>query len=224
MSNPWDVLPRAQVGDPEPDSLYRQVGRATTVWELMDGFLAIIFATLTNSRSGAAEAAYGTIITFTGRTDMILAAADRVFAGRDNDMLAELETLMEELGKMSGRRNEIVHSAVTHFMHNGVSQGHYLVPAIYNQRKRHTQAKMRARWTKFTSVEEILAESAFGDLKYAYVADQVATYVDHFLAYKKRVTDLIPKVSERCRELYPSHDTQRPPETPPTYVVPDSEG
>jgi hypothetical protein len=200
MPNPWDVLPRESAGDPTPEPLFLAVGMALSAWEIMDGWQATLFGELVSSRRGAAETAYGTVVSSSGRADMVLAAADRLLTDSAGDHLAELTTLVNDIGKLSGRRNEIAHGFVCNFETTS-SNGCYLVPPIYNSKKHLTSSAMRERMAKFTSSIEIAQDFPFARYKYAYTASQIRTYTGHFRDYQKKMLDMVFKTREICDAL-----------------------
>lgn len=173
--SPWDVAPLLPKGDDDPTLLWTAVGRALTAWEKLDGVQADIFGVLVGSRGGAAVAAYGTIQSTASRTEMVGVAAEVVLK-LEPDFFAELKALLNLCGKLGARRNDIAHGVVSNFRasvadENGAvsetDHGHYLVPANYATRRR-------------SKVEQNWGDPMMNRGAYAYTADQVVAYGNHF--------------------------------------------
>jgi hypothetical protein len=79
QQNPWDIPPFPTIGDMEEDTA--SVGRALSSWELFECRLSRIFSGLTGRINGTSPAmrAYGAVLTFRGRADMIEAASEVYF-------------------------------------------------------------------------------------------------------------------------------------------------
>ena len=185
MSNPWDVRPVAAEGDDDEGvALYHAVGVALSSWEILESAVAALFAEVIGSGSRGAQAAYGTISSSPGRIDMVIAAAEEAHSDYINAaQLAELrQLLVNEVGKLSGRRNEIAHRTVTQVT-GGNRQGHYLMPPHYNTRKRIPHRKVTT------------GEMPFKALKYAYTSKEVLEYAEHFWSYAEKVDEF----SDRLR-------------------------
>ena len=73
-----------------------------------------LFATLVGSRSYAAIRAYGSVIAFRGRSEMVKAAASAYFHENPNRLSQKrLSDLLNLAGRYSARRNEIAHGLLT---------------------------------------------------------------------------------------------------------------
>jgi hypothetical protein len=190
MVNPWDVLPVAPEGDTDSVALYHAVGVALSAWEVLESAVAAIFADVVGSESQAAVAAYGTISSSPGRIDMVIAASEAADHTHINQaFLNELRPfLVNEVGKLSGRRNEIAHGTVTNFV-GGPRAGHYLVPSSYNTRKRIPVRRLESGPIPFML------------LKYAYTAAQVNEYGDHFWNYAKKANDFVDRLTSFRRQV-----------------------
>jgi hypothetical protein len=84
MSNPWDVPTPLPLGDNRVDDTFTAVGRALSSWEQVEESLADLFALFTGSVRqfpdiSPAIRAYGSVISFKGRTDMVQAAGQSFF-------------------------------------------------------------------------------------------------------------------------------------------------
>jgi hypothetical protein len=116
MTNPWDIPPAPAVGDASEDITFAAVGRALTRWEEFEVLFASLFSTLVgkDDNTAAAIRAYGSVITFRGRADLIRAAAEVHFRLFPNDALAKtFNTFVNQLtNNASPRRNEIAHGIV----------------------------------------------------------------------------------------------------------------
>jgi hypothetical protein len=145
--NPWDIPPQPDRGDVDENALFAEIGKALTEWEQVDAACAELFAVFVSvARSSIhhdpAIRAYGTVVSYRGRCEMLRAAADAYFHHRKKKRAAfekRLHSLINECQAFSDRRNEIVHGhvSVAFDMRGGGSRniGHYLLPSQYNPRK-----------------------------------------------------------------------------------------
>lgn len=145
---PWEIRPSSPMGDRDPQILFAAIGASLTEWERIEASCAEIFAVLVSARGKStywtpAIQAYGSIISFKSRCDMLRAAAKSFFHVKKTKK-AEFETLfdalIEEANNYSGRRNEIAHGQVTEmyaFLVPGgtKSLGYYLYPSLFNPKK-----------------------------------------------------------------------------------------
>ncbi len=146
--NVWDRPPSPAKGDLEINTTYLSVGRALTHWENFEAYLAYIFTETIGvhpSKDLAASRAYGAIMSFTGRAEIIKAASEALFFVTPNSELeAQFEHMMENAVGFSGRRNDLAHGVVGH--HPNYSKwieegedpedGYVLLPAEYATKKR----------------------------------------------------------------------------------------
>ena len=135
--NPWDRRPRATVGDPTEDITFAAVGRALTGWELFEVWLSRIFAELTGYDRGTSPAmrAYGAIMAFGSRADMVKAAAEAYFTHHPSPGIHNrLRDLLKLALKYSPRRNEIAHGIVYDLSQRGIAS-YYLMPPEYASNK-----------------------------------------------------------------------------------------
>ena len=115
MSNPWDIPPRRNHGDFNARDLFAAIGEALTEWEQVEAACARLFAVLVSvSRKSTYHApairAYGTVISYPGRCEMLKAAAEAYFLRRKSKRDAwenKLNSLVNESVNFSARRNEI---------------------------------------------------------------------------------------------------------------------
>lgn len=195
MANPWDIVPRKPQGDSEPSALFQAVGIALTQWEHLEEVRASLFSELLFSSIGVAGAAFGTIQSSAGRAAMITAAAKVALHG--NSLLPRLNSLMNEVEKLAGRRNDIAHGVVREHgaidaKGNRKTFGCYLTPAAYNTLKRRDFTKV--------DQEDLISGGMLNLAKYCYTAEQVHQYINHFADYKKRLVELTLEVAEIYRK------------------------
>lgn len=145
---PWDIR-SASKGSDTSNELYMAVGRALSAWEGVENALADAFTLLIGAREIVppvvpAVRAYGAVAGFSGRADMLQAAAEGFFewiprgAPHEDHKLTEYRKklsdefgdLLDEARGFALRRNEIAHGIVT-----GGSPPHYLYPPLYSARK-----------------------------------------------------------------------------------------
>jgi hypothetical protein len=138
---PWDVPPYPLKGDAVAETTYAAVGRALSAWEVFERVLSHIFAGLVSDRDDDLPAlrAYGSIVTFRGRTEMIRAAAEAYFAAYPNPGgHTLLKKLLDDALEFSGRRNEIAHGFVNGWRPEQAPKsdhGFVLMPFHYSPRK-----------------------------------------------------------------------------------------
>lgn len=199
----WALAPILPHGDHDGQDVFAAVGMALTAWEKLEQAQANVFGQLVGSRRGGAVAAYGTIVAYKGRAEMLTAAAKVVLKGDppigNASVLAELLTLIKETGELSGRRNDIAHGIVSHFkasvtgadgVRTETDHGCYLVPASYATNKR------TKRELSFN--DPIMLRGT-----YAFTADQMLAYAGHFEARYKRMVDLIFKLMDHFQKIEP---------------------
>jgi hypothetical protein len=137
--HPWDIPPFPEKGAETEDITFTAVGRALSGWETFEEALAALFAIFVGARSYAGIRAYGSVLTFRGRSDMIKAAAQTYFLEKPNPPLqAKLRSLQNLADKYSPRRNEIAHGIVRQYFmvtaeHRGT--GYVLCPSDYSTNK-----------------------------------------------------------------------------------------
>jgi len=170
-NHPWNPLPVEAMGDEDSDVLFAAIGRALSAWETMEGLLARVFASLCRAEFDGAVRAYGVVSSSSGRLDMLTEALES-FPNRRVGEIANLPSLIKRIGRFGGRRNEIAHGVVWHFSADAKSLGHYLVPAMYNSRK-------RLSYEAFIAMRPMTTDLPWhAALKYAYNSSQV----DYFRA------------------------------------------
>ncbi|MGE8126903.1 hypothetical protein ACQKQD_07985 [Methylobacterium sp. NPDC080182] len=129
-SNLWDRPPVLPTGDASQDDIYRAVGHALSRWEYLETELAALFALLCDTTSIAPQLAYGSAMAFGARRDMLVAASQAYFASMPFDRVL-FDRIIEEIGKLSGLRNDIAHGTVMVFS-GAYGSGFYLGPPPYN--------------------------------------------------------------------------------------------
>lgn len=183
-ANPWDILPFEELGNEAPDEIYLAVGEALSAWEIVDEWRAQIFGVLVDTTSPAAQNAYGTIQSSAGRADLIKAAAS-VTLRDDRAYAAELQSLMRDVEKLSGRRNDIAHGVVRmrRGYRNGIKGylGYFLLPPSYNTRKRIGPQDVTSDDVEIIQNHPLT--------KYQYTAAQVRAYRGHFETYESRLAN-----------------------------------
>jgi hypothetical protein len=127
------------MGAATQDELYIAIGAALSAWELVEEGLAEIFALFVGSPEAGpgpghdpAIRAFGSVLTFKGRQEMVCAAKEAFFYRAPKDPLVKhFGDLNEEAGGFAGRRNDIAHGRVQ-IVHG---KGFYLFPGLYNTSK-----------------------------------------------------------------------------------------
>jgi hypothetical protein len=127
-------------GDDNPDPLWYAIGVTATSWESLEESFAKLFRVFVESRSSAADRAYGAIASARGRRDALDAASEVFFTLHNVEDIwqREYKLLMRHFALAGGVRNEIVHGVLVYFgFTRGPGAGNFLVPAGYNTRKTH---------------------------------------------------------------------------------------
>ena len=190
--HPWLPAKREPKGDPEDSTVYLAVGRALSRWEWLEATLAEIFKLLCNAEFDGAERAYGSVVAFSGRRNM-LDAAFEVFPWRRKDDVKRFPKLVEQIQRFSARRNEIAHGNVMGIGIQGENLGFYLVPASYNSNKQYTVWDLMD-----ASSAQRHMEMTAG--KYAYTSAQINAYESHFLRLREEVIDYMIPIRKYVRE------------------------
>lgn len=182
QSNPWDVASPPAEGDAEKDTLFAAVGSALSAWEGLEGRLSLIFGTLVspNQVDLAAQRAYGSLLTFRGRGDMIDAAATAVFFLSPNDTLQKaLSDLVKEIGKFAARRNEIAHGKIKDYSRPA---GMFLIMAGQHTRRAGHVLEPTMYATKKTKLKlgRVLIETAHHEPTYIYSSVEIMAFQKHF--------------------------------------------
>jgi hypothetical protein len=165
------MLPRAERGAATENALYIAVGAALSTWELVEEGLAEIFALFIGApeagpTSGHQPAirAYGSVISFRSRVEMVSAAAQAFFHREPNsEIQKQFGRLMEESNGYAGRRNDIAHGRVQYV----AGKDFYLFPGLYNSSK----------------------NPVGRDAIYAYNDTQILQYCEAFRILSEKLTD-----------------------------------
>lgn len=142
---PWQVPPFPERGDESDSTTYEAIGRALSAWEAFELDLSRIFGALVGANDGllAAMRAYGSVLTFRGRNDMVKAAAGVFFLLQPNeDLQKDLKRLLDLSIDYSPRRNEIAHGIVLAYsaFFVGKDEGYCLGPTAYATNKQELQS------------------------------------------------------------------------------------
>lgn len=114
----WAIPPRPAVGDADIDTTYRAVGHALSEWERFEAHLAILFATILGleRESNTARRAYGSVVAFAGRAEMLKGAADIYFQEHPEPHFeAQFSSIYKTARRAGARRNDIAHGIVQPF-------------------------------------------------------------------------------------------------------------
>jgi hypothetical protein len=139
MPNPWDVPPHTSTPNKDLTELHAAMGRCLTTWELVENDIAEIFAVFTGSNAPGSQPAiraYGTIISFMSRAQMVEAAADAYFhLNPDQALSDEFWDIMKAAKGWAGRRNDVAHAIVVPMPSDPSPEGFALYPGLYNSKK-----------------------------------------------------------------------------------------
>lgn len=171
----WDRPSRAEQGDAEIKEIYAAVGMALSQWETLETLLSGLFALVTEAReSQAAQRAYGSIISSSGRCEALRAAGDVFFNDRVKNSVGweVFGELVNNVRDAASRRNEIAHGVAT-TLPGG--KGAFLVPADYATKK----VKARS-----SADEDHLSLRAYG-----YTSKDILFMKDKFRDFTKLITE-----------------------------------
>jgi hypothetical protein len=138
--------PPPEKGDWSEAVLYESIGRALSRWEAFECEFANLFASLIGPSidSTPIHRAYGAVVSFSGRLDMVRAAAEPFFARhseKDTDRGKALKKAYDDISAkaqtLSGFRNRIAHGMVNGYTSPaGHDRGLALIPAHYAKKDR----------------------------------------------------------------------------------------
>jgi hypothetical protein len=181
---------------------FTSVGRALTRWEEFEIVFASLFSALVanyNDDNPAAIRAYGSVITFRGRADMVRAAAEVHFMRfPDSKNEAKFKKFVNEVTNFaSPRRNEIAHGVVRRtpvVVDGAVSLQYFLYPPYY--------AANKNRIDRIDSTDG--RERLWYEPGYIYSSGEINKFAEAFEALVPRFVVIIG----------PMLHAKKPPETP----------
>lgn len=175
----WQRPATKERGSEDAEMLWQTIGSSLTTWEILEDTLASMFGVFVESRSPAANRAYGAIASARGRREALEAAAEVFFTLHNvSDVWREeFKLLMRHFSYASGRRNEIAHGIAVHsvFEQDISYSGVFLVPAGYNTRKTHPFVQDNSGADKFAVLKA----------KYRYTAEDVSEITSRFHVLNK---------------------------------------
>ena len=195
-SQPWGRPVAPDSSDFTKESIFAAIGMALSAWEGFELALSLLFGLLVAPKDEPlpAQRAYGSIVTFKGRTEMVEAAAEAVFFISPNtDLERDIDDLIKWAVGFVARRNEIAHGIVTE---------RYLAEPFSLSPKR---------------IEFVLAPPGYSTLKtqlaqgigllspvrrqpdYIYSSPQILTFRDWFVELQRRTDVLRPLVGQHPR-------------------------
>jgi hypothetical protein len=189
--DPWEVQPLSKL-DSVADETYRSVGEALSSWEKFEWYLAMLFGFLAGGGPGfvasggskiishPALRAFGTIVAFNGRCDLLRAASETylLIHPHQKDNAATLTKLLNMAGSFAARRNEIAHGVVTQEEIDGI-KGWCLTAAQYSAKKRSIELRMGYYYPTTTT-------------RYQYSSREI----DHYRVHFRRLEDAVYRLLE----------------------------
>lgn len=189
--NPWNVQPLTSLDDSK-EKTYASIGHALSEWEYLELQLSAYFGFFCGGHDPIiARRAYGCVISFQGRAEMLRAAAEAYFNRySDDDLSKRFSDLVNSTNRYSARRNEIAHGIVMPLFHdNNDGQG-------YRQRGWALVASEYA-----TKKNELLplSDLGFQDTRftYAYSSKEIEHYATQFIALGKEAIALMDWWADR---------------------------
>ena len=193
-TNPWDIPPLPKKGDASKSSTYEAVGLALSNWEFFEFDLGLMFITLLRADEGvAARRAYGSIVTFRGRLELIEAAAEAYFLiHRAPRVKADFRSLMNRAQKYGARRNEIAHGRVEEFKSDKRSKdGWALYPSHFSSNKMTLVGTRRRKvW------RHLHTRLAVTQPRYVYTAAEINAFAKHFWDLAQETSKLLFRVGD----------------------------
>jgi len=204
--NPWDVRNPSKY-EKDADVLYLSVGRALSEWESLEGFLAHYFRFFCGGpqRGLAATLAYGSVVSFKGRAEMLRAAATGYFhEWIDHSMKDRFFDLLKVANNFSPRRNEIAHGCalVAHF--EGDIKGQSLEASLAARRWLLLPNSYSTTKNKLIPLEPDLVRRTLP--AYAYSTAEIDHYAHHFQKLRRDAWQLVMDWSD----AYPDADILPP--------------
>jgi hypothetical protein len=203
--NPWEKAETPHSGDHSAEIVFKSIGHALTCWELMEmefaGLFSIVVSDAPGSHSIAAKRAYGSVLTFRGRSDMLKSAFEafinesmRYNPPSDLAGVEKLQSDFKDLHKLanhlSGRRNEIAHGYVREWIDGcGDSVGFALFPSTYSTNKNTLAAPDEAQYMRhYPWPDYIYASGEINDYanQFSDVAKGADPLLHAFLNFKHR--------------------------------------
>lgn len=187
MTNPWDISPVLPSGDDSEEIIYLYVGTALTAWAQIETSLFMMFQQLAHTKNFASESAFGCVLSFETRLEMINAAAKRALPPPTaSETTKRLLKCLKDIGKLSSRRNEIAHGQVIRF--GGAKslggKGCYLTHSFFDTRK-----------VKYPKLSD-LTDGMMSMWSYAYTSKQINDYALTFQSYGKTMHNIIQEISD----------------------------
>jgi len=119
----------AEKGAKSTDELFLSAGRAISQWEILESYLLNLFAILTNSHHMTSVEIFGSVLSSTGRIDLLKGAANAMFINYPTRK-RRMHKFFEHVSRHSGLRNDIAHGHALH-----IEEGCFWVPGSYQARK-----------------------------------------------------------------------------------------
>jgi hypothetical protein len=175
-------------GDESDSGLFEAVGRLTSQWEHFEAYFGLLFGVLVESRghTDGAMRAYGTVVSFKGRSAMVTAAALAFFTRYPDKTLEDrLSALTGRAGDPSGKRNEVAYGIVqVYFPDTKERSGFALVPSFNATNKRVIEVAAEGRG--------LAPFKATG--KYAYVSSDIYNFIEEIDGLTKDTMHLYREV------------------------------
>jgi hypothetical protein len=142
---PWVVTAFTPNGDKDEHSIHYAVGRALNIWNNIEIVFGALFSDLNEIPLGneALHRAYGSVITFRAKADMLAAAGEVYFHKHPHSGHEKRFSWVLERGfGFSARRNEIAHGIVNRYRWfmptraTGIGLGFVLGPSMFTTGKR----------------------------------------------------------------------------------------
>jgi hypothetical protein len=195
MAGIWDIPLPPQIGDASEDITFASVGRALTRWEEFETIFASLFASLvgTHDNNTAAVRAYGSVITFRGRADMVRAAAEVHFhLYPDSEVEKKFDSFINELTNHAcARRNEIAHGIVK-MEPRGSERHFYLSPPHYAANKNRLAA---------INTTEAGHQMAWYNAKYFYTSIEINRFAKAFQGLVPRLLEIMAPMMFRRAQI-----------------------
>jgi len=175
----WSDPPMSPEGDEDAESIFTEVGRALSTWEMVEDALAILFSRFCSGARGegvvgVAGRTFGAVPAGNTRKNMLEEAAEIYTAYENQNFdLPGFKSLLKHYGQASGARARIAHGMVRQIFTDGESRGYFLAPAGY---------KSNANWRvdEWLKIQHEAEESPHPWWKYRYRAADIASFCAKF--------------------------------------------
>lgn len=201
--NDWGKRMLPARGDWSAARLHQCVGGALSAWEDFEAEFANLFLAVVspNIYSLPVLRAFGSVVTFNGRLDMVKAAAQAKFAFLSSPHERRFDLAIKRAERLAPRRNEIAHGSVSIFaVHPNKAKGLALMPGEHARRHREIRSE-----ANLAGVEDLIRDDP-PHIKWSEISDSDRTtpayaYTSLEVSYFKKQFVSLAKETAAVAEL-----------------------